>query len=165
MFNSFSLAVLVPIFLLGALVVWIAGIHLANTTATLSSRFHFGEALGGIIFLAISTNLPEMAITSSAAVTHHLGLAIGNILGGIAVQTLVLVGLDWFGFKESGPADLSGCLPRTRPRMCDSDRSACHCNHGQPPPELTDVCPSHAQQLLNHRDLVDWRLASQEGTF
>lgn len=94
MFHSLPLVILLPIFVVGAIAVWIAGVQLSNTSDSLSDRFHLGQALGGLVFLAITTNLPEIAITSSAALTHNLGIAIGNILGGIAVQTLVLVGLD-----------------------------------------------------------------------
>ena len=47
--------------------------------------------------VAIATNLPEIAITASAALSHDLGIAIGNILGGIAIQTVVLVVLDAVG--------------------------------------------------------------------
>jgi cation:H+ antiporter len=63
----------------------------------LDSRLHLGSAFGGLIILAIVTNLPETAITVSAAVTGNLDLAVGNILGGIALQTVVLVILDVFG--------------------------------------------------------------------
>jgi len=77
--------------------VWIAGIQLANTTDVISSRFGLGQALGGLILLAIATNLPEIAITASAALSNNLGIAIGNILGGIGIQTVVLVLLDIFG--------------------------------------------------------------------
>lgn len=76
---------------------WIAGIHLSNTTDVLSSRWGLGEALGGLIILAIVTNLPEIAITVSGALHNQLDLAVGNLLGGIAVQTVVLVLLDIFG--------------------------------------------------------------------
>ena len=47
-----------------------------------------------MVLLAVATNLPEIAITSAAALAHDLGIAIGNILGGIAIQTVVLVALD-----------------------------------------------------------------------
>ena len=97
MFHGLSLFILIPIFIAGAIAVWFAGTQLSNTTDILDDRFHLGQALGGLIFLAISTNLPELAITAAAGVTHNLGLAIGNILGGIAIQTIVLVLLDAFG--------------------------------------------------------------------
>ena len=94
---SWSLPILLLVFAVAAGFVWFAGIKLSDTTDVLSKRFHLGEALGGLILLAVVTNLPEMAITVSAALHHNLGLAVGNILGGIAVQTVVLVLLDVWG--------------------------------------------------------------------
>ncbi len=99
MLNSLPFPALVVIFLAAAAVVWVAGGKLSDTTDTLSERWGIGEALGGLIILAFVTNLPEIAITVSAALGHHLGLAIGNILGGIAAQTVVLVALDAFGVR------------------------------------------------------------------
>lgn len=92
-----SLPVLVIIFAAAAAGVWVAGIHLSRSSDVLSERLHLGAAVGGLILLALATNLPEIAITASAALQHKLGLAIGNILGGIAIQTVVLVVLDAFG--------------------------------------------------------------------
>ena len=103
MFDAFSLPVLIALFIAAAAVVWVAGTRLSNTTDVLSSRLGFGEALGGLILLAIATNLPELAITVSAALHHALGIAIGNILGGIAIQTVVLVILDQFGVRQKHP--------------------------------------------------------------
>ena len=97
MLDSLSLSVLFVIFLVAAAIVWFAGIRLSDTTDTLSRRFNLGQALGGIIVLAVVTNLPEIAITISAAMSDKLELAIGNILGGIALQTVVLVILDAIG--------------------------------------------------------------------
>src|SRR5437763_1736182 len=99
-FDSLPLLILIPIFLAGGVTVWLAGTQLSNTTDILSSRFGFGQAIGGVIFLAFATNLPEIAITVSAALSHNLGIAIGNILGGIAIQTVVLVVLDVFGVPD-----------------------------------------------------------------
>ncbi|MCO6006122.1 hypothetical protein NE236_14100 [Actinoallomurus purpureus] len=89
--------VLLALFVLSAGVIWSAGIRLSDTTDVLSERLHLGSALGGLILLAVATNLPEAAITVSAAISHHLDVAVGNILGGIALQTVVLVVLDAFG--------------------------------------------------------------------
>lgn len=97
MFDSFSPLVLGLIFVAAAIVVWRAGIVLSNTTDALDKHYGLGEALGGIIVLAIVTNLPEIAITVSAALSHKVELAVGNILGGIALQTMVLVLLDAVG--------------------------------------------------------------------
>jgi len=100
--TSLSLPLLSLIFALAAAAIWFAGIKLSDTTDILSSKFGFGEALGGAIVLAIVTNLPEIAITVSAALKNDLSIAIGNILGGIALQTVVLVILDAFGLGKKG---------------------------------------------------------------
>lgn len=100
MLESASLILLISVFILAATTVWFAGIQLSYTTDIIDSRFGLGEALGGLIFLAIATNLPEIAIVVSAALTNHIGIAIGNILGGIAIQTVVLAILDGFGLRH-----------------------------------------------------------------
>lgn len=103
MFVSFSLSSLICIFIIAAAAVWFAGIQLSNTTDIIDSQFGFGEALGGLIFLSISTNLPEIAVVITASLIDNMGIAIGNILGGIAIQTVVLVILDGFGLRQKGP--------------------------------------------------------------
>lgn len=103
MFATLPLPLLFVIFAAAAAAVWVAGTQLSDTTDTLSSRFGLGQALGGLIILSIATNLPEIAITVSAALGHNLGIAIGNILGGIAIQTVVLVLLDRFGVRGAHP--------------------------------------------------------------
>jgi len=89
-----SLPGLAVIFGVSAIAVWFAGTRLSSSTDALADRYDLGEALGGVILLAVATNLPEIAITSTAAIGGHLELAIGNILGGIGIQTVVLVALD-----------------------------------------------------------------------
>lgn len=99
--DNLSLPVLLLIFAAAVAAVWVAGTYLATTTDVLAQRFGLGEALGGLILLALVTNLPEIAITVSAALRHDLGIATGNILGGIAIQTVVLVLLDFFGLGKA----------------------------------------------------------------
>ncbi|WP_342647901.1 hypothetical protein [Mucilaginibacter sp. CSA2-8R] len=100
--SALSLPVLLGIFIAAAVAIWLAGVKLSDTTDILSARLGLGEALGGAIILAVVTNLPEIAITVSAALKGNLGIAIGNILGGIAIQTVVLVILDAFGLGKAG---------------------------------------------------------------
>ena len=103
MLQSLSLLPLLGIFAVAAVAIWMAGIQLSNTTDVLSQRLGLGQALGGVILLAIATNLPELAITASAAASDNIGVAVGNILGGIGIQTLVLVALDAFGMRGKAP--------------------------------------------------------------
>ena len=91
------------VFVLCAGAIWVAGIFLSNYTDVLSDRLHLGSALGGLVLLAVATNLPEVAITLSAARNGQVDVAVSNILGGIAIQTVVLVALDAFGVRVKRP--------------------------------------------------------------
>lgn len=99
--SSLPLPVLVAIFVAAGIAIWMAGTRLSVATAVLDTSLGLGEAFGGLILLAIVTNLPEIAIVVSAALSHHLDIAIGNILGGIALQTVVLVALDAIGLPAN----------------------------------------------------------------
>ena len=67
---------------------------LAKATDALDARLGLGDALGGLVLLAVAGTLPELAITISRRVQGNLGLAAGNLIGGIAVQTMVLLICD-----------------------------------------------------------------------
>lgn len=101
---------LLIVFAAGVAATWVAGIGLSKTTDALDSRLGLGDELGGIVLLAIAGTLPEVAITVSAAVQGNLGLAAGNLIGGIAVQTMVLVVCDAVAGRERPLTYLVGAL-------------------------------------------------------
>src|SRR3954470_19891196 len=101
--EGLPLVALLGIFAAAAAAIWAAGIQLSDQTDVLATRLHLGSALGGLILLAVATNLPEIAIVVSASAARSVGVAVGNILGGIAIQTVVLVVLDAFGVRGKRP--------------------------------------------------------------
>ena len=97
-------------FAAAAAATWAAGVYLSRATDVLDARWKLGEAFGGMVLLAISGSLPEVAITISAALAHRLDIAAGNLLGGIAVQTAVLVICDYFVTEKKPLSYLVGSL-------------------------------------------------------
>ena len=92
--GSLSSPLLLLVFATGAAATWVAGLYLSKTTDALDDRLHLGDALGGMILLAIAGSLPEVAITVTGALQGHLDIVAGNLIGGSAMQTAVLVICD-----------------------------------------------------------------------
>ena len=92
--SSLPVLLIIVLFLVASAATWAAGIELSRSTDELDRRLGIGDALGGMVLLAIAGSLPELAITISAAATGHLDLAAGNLIGGIATATMVLVICD-----------------------------------------------------------------------
>jgi len=108
--GSLATPFVVLVFLAGAVATWGAGNLLSKTTDALDVRLGLGEELGGLLLLAIAGSLPELAITISAAASGNLGLAAGNLIGGIAMQTMVLVICDFASGRERPLTFLVGAL-------------------------------------------------------
>lgn len=87
--------IIIFIFAVCAVVTWLAGITLTKTTNSLDSRFHLGDALGGMILLGITSSLPELAVTFAAAKSGHFSIVLGNLLGALAIKTLLIVIFDY----------------------------------------------------------------------
>jgi len=107
-FSNWSSSYLVILFLASTIAIWVSGIKLTKAVDAITTHFGLGEAFGGMVFLAIITNLPEIAITTVAAYHRDYDIAISNILGGIAIQTVVLVLIDIFGVGRSAPLTQKG---------------------------------------------------------
>ena len=106
--DSLPNIILLIIFIVSTISIWISGVQLTKVIDAITLHFNFGEAFGGMVFLAIVTNLPEIAITCVAAYHRNYDIAISNILGGIAIQTVVLALIDIFGVGRTAPLTEKG---------------------------------------------------------
>lgn len=93
--GNLSIPLLIVIFLFSAAVIWFAGVSLTKATDTLDTRFKFGDALGGLILLGIAGTLPEIAVVVSAAIKGHYDIIIGNLIGGISIQVVIIIIFDF----------------------------------------------------------------------
>lgn len=78
----------------GAAGIWFAGMQLVAYADEISDRLKLGRALTGLIFLATATSLPEIVTTVVAAGGGDADLALNNLIGGITLQTAMLVVAD-----------------------------------------------------------------------
>ncbi len=98
-----SFAQHVIVFLVSGACIWYFCDRLSIIVDYIDDTFRLGSAFGGTIMLSVVTNLPEIAITINGSLNGNIGLAVGNILGGITIQTVLLVWFDFAGRKEPRP--------------------------------------------------------------
>ncbi len=84
------------LFAICAVSVWLAGSALARYADTIADRRNLGKALMGLVFLATATELPEIATTFTAAIKNNAALVLGNMFGGVTMQTAILAVIDLF---------------------------------------------------------------------
>lgn len=94
-----SLLLNFTVFTISATVVWIAGSRLSAYLDEVSDRTKLGKAFVGVLFLGGATSLPEIATTITAATSGKPELAGSNLLGGLAMQIVVLAVVDLFALK------------------------------------------------------------------
>jgi len=81
-------------FVVSAAAIIVAAPTLASSAAQLGEQFGVSEGFAGMIFLAITTTLPEAAVTLGAIRIGAYSLAVGNLLGSNCFNIAVLVPLD-----------------------------------------------------------------------
>ena len=109
--QSLPLWLLALLFLVAGGAIWRAGTRLEVRVSQISDRTGMGRAFAGMFLLATATSLPEVATTVSAIAFHgNPTLAIHNLLGGVALQTAMLVVAD-------GVARKRGALTSFAPRF------------------------------------------------
>jgi len=82
------------VFMIATAVVWMAGTRLVVYGDKLSSHFGLSRAFIGLVFLATITELPEIVTTMTAAISGNAQLVLGNMFGGITMQTAILAFVD-----------------------------------------------------------------------
>ena len=102
------------LFALSGLIIWYLCTQLSGLVNFIDDQFRLGAALGGTIILSVVTNLPEIAITLSGAAKGDLGLAVGNVLGGISVQTALLVVFDAASGRAAKPLSTLTASPASQ---------------------------------------------------
>lgn len=86
----------VVLFIVSAIVIWVAGSKLVTYADAIADRKQWGKAIVGLILLATVTSLPEIATTLTASAKGNAGLALNNLFGGISMQTAILGVVDAF---------------------------------------------------------------------
>lgn len=94
--SGLSTESVVLLFLAAAAAIGLAGSFMAGLADRLADRTGMGEALMGALFLGVSTSLPSITATVTAALDGHAALAVSNAMGGIAVQATFLAVADLF---------------------------------------------------------------------
>ncbi len=95
-----SLGINIAIFIIGALVVAVAGSKMALLANLLADRTGLGEAVTGTLFLGLVTALPGLTATVTTAMDELPVLTASNALGGIAIQTAFLSLAD-FAYRKA----------------------------------------------------------------
>jgi cation:H+ antiporter len=89
------------IFAISAIFVWMAGTRLAIYGDELSERLKLSREFIGLIFLATVTELPEIVTTATAALSGNASLVLGNLFGGITMNTAILAVIDFFVVRHA----------------------------------------------------------------
>lgn len=85
----------VLVFVVASAAIWWAGTRLELYADEISERTGLGHAFTGVLLLAAATSLPELATTLTAVLwLDNPTMAVHNLLGGVAFQTLLLVVAD-----------------------------------------------------------------------
>jgi cation:H+ antiporter len=93
-FKNNSLWMNIGVFVVSAIIVWIAGTKIARYADKIATRTGLGHAAVGLVLLAGITSLPEVAVSVTSAVERNAALAVNNLLGSIAMQITILAVAD-----------------------------------------------------------------------
>lgn len=84
----------VAVYCAAAAAVWVAGTRASHYADAISQRTGIGGAIIGMVLLGGMTSLPEIGTSATAALSGNAGMAVSNLLGGVAFQVVVLAIVD-----------------------------------------------------------------------
>lgn len=93
-FSSHPLWLNLGAFVAAAAIVWWAGTRITRYADAIAKRTGMGHAFLGMVLLGGITSLPELATTVTASLTGNAALAVNNVLGGVALQVVILAIAD-----------------------------------------------------------------------
>jgi len=94
LFGSFPIMINLIVFAVAAGAVWFSGTKLAYYADAIGRRTGIGQAMVGMLLLGGITSLPEIAVAGAAAISANATLAVNNLLGGFAMQVVILAFAD-----------------------------------------------------------------------
>ncbi len=98
--NFPSLKKVISLYFVFAVVIVIAAIFLPDFADQIAEQANLGKTFVGTLFLAVSTNLPEIAVSIAAVKMGIVDMAIGNLLGSNIFNIFILFIID---FLYKGP--------------------------------------------------------------
>jgi len=98
--SGWSLFQSISIFLVCTLAIGVFGTWITGVVDQLADRTGIGEAIAGAVLLGASTSLGGSVLSVTAAFNGNADLALGNALGGIAVQFAALAVAD-FAYRRA----------------------------------------------------------------
>jgi len=84
----------VALFVAATAIVLAVGPRMARVADRLGEVTGLGGGLFGLVFLALATDLPEVALTPAAVLGGHPKLAVGGLLGSAAAQLAMIAAVD-----------------------------------------------------------------------
>jgi len=97
--GDYPVALFAVVFAVSAFLIWLTGTRLAYYGDELAERLNLTREFVGLIFLAVVTELPEIVTTVTAGQVGNPGLVLGNLFGGITLNTAILAVTDIFAVR------------------------------------------------------------------
>lgn len=94
--DTWPITALVAVLLTSTVVIGVAGLQASKLASRIVAITTLGPALVGAVLLGAGTSIPEAVITVRSSLQGNYDVAISNAVGGVVIQTVMLVMADGF---------------------------------------------------------------------